>query len=61
MDNTILNNVLEEFKEMNWKLNKLTFDLHNSEYMENNVMTEYERRFSGLGFPINRVEAKKPE
>lgn len=52
---------VEEFKECNWKLDKLTYDLHNSEYMENNVMTEYERRFSGLGFSINRVEAKKPE
>ena len=52
---------VEEFKEMGWQLNKLTYDLHNSEYMENNVMTEYERRFSGLGFSINRVEAKKPE
>ena len=51
---------IEEFKEMGWELNKLTYDLHNSEYMENNVMTEYERRFSGLGFSINRVEAKKP-
>ena len=51
---------LEEFKELGWELNKLTYDLHNSEYMENNVMTEYERRFSGLGFSINRVEAKKP-
>ncbi len=51
---------VEEFKEMGWELNKLTYDLHNSEFMENNVMTEYERRFSGLGFNINRVEAKKP-
>ncbi len=51
---------IEEFKELGWELNKLTYDLHNSEYMENNVMTEYERRFSGLGFSINRVEAKKP-
>lgn len=51
---------LEEFNACNWELNKLTFDLHNSEYMENNVMTEYEKRFSELGFNINRVEAKKP-
>ena len=49
---------LEEFKEYGMKLDKLTFDLHNSEYMEGNVMTEYERRFSGMGVPINRVEAK---
>ncbi len=49
---------LEEFKEFGMSLEKLTFDLHNSEYMEGNVMTEYERRFSGMGVPINRVEAK---
>ena len=37
-------------------MEKLTFDLHNSEYMEGNVMTEYEKRFSSMGVPINRVE-----
>lgn len=49
---------LKEFKEFGMRLEKLTFDLHNSEYMEGNVMTEYERRFSGMGVPINRVEAR---
>ncbi len=49
---------LEEFKEFGMTLEKLTFDLHNSEYMQGNVMTEYEQRFSAKGFPINRVEAK---
>ncbi len=49
---------LDEFREFGMVLDKLTFDLHNSEYMEGNVMTEYERRFSAKGFPINRVEAK---
>ena len=39
-------------------MEKLTFDLHNSEYMEGNVMTEYEKRFSDLGQPIYRLEAK---
>ena len=47
---------LEEFKEFGMRLEKLTFDLHNSEYMEGNVMTEYERRFSGMGVSINRVQ-----
>lgn len=47
---------LEEFKEFGMRMEKLTFDLHNSEYMEGNVMTEYEKRFSEMGFPINRVE-----
>ena len=47
---------LEEFKEFGMRMEKLTFDLHNSEYMDGNVMTEYEKRFSSLGVPINRVE-----
>ncbi|MBO5432739.1 MAG: tRNA (guanosine(46)-N7)-methyltransferase TrmB, partial [Clostridia bacterium] len=37
---------LEEFEAFGMRMEKLTFDLHNSEYMEGNVMTEYERRFS---------------
>ena len=47
---------LEEFEAFGMRMEKLTFDLHNSEYMEGNVMTEYERRFSGMVVPINRVE-----
>ena len=47
---------LEEFKEFGMRMEKLTFDLHNSEYMDGNVMTEYEKRFSSMGVPINRVE-----
>lgn len=37
-----------------WKTKDVTFDLHNSEYMEGNVMTEYEERFSAMGNPICR-------
>lgn len=47
---------LEEFKNFGMRTEKLTFDLHNSEYMDGNVMTEYEKRFSSMGVPINRVE-----
>ncbi|MBO5409544.1 MAG: tRNA (guanosine(46)-N7)-methyltransferase TrmB [Eubacterium sp.] len=48
---------LLETKEygMQWLL--LTFDLH-KEYPEGNIMTEYERRFSGLGYPIQKLVAK---
>lgn len=49
---------LEEFRKFGMELEKLTYDLHNSEYMDGNVMTEYEKRFSAMGVPINRVEAK---
>lgn len=48
---------VEEFRSFGMCLEKLTFDLHNSEYVADNVMTEYEKRFSSMGVPINRVEA----
>ncbi len=49
---------LEEFKYMGFDLCDLTYDLHNSEYMADNVVTEYEANFSAKGFSINRVRAK---
>lgn len=45
---------LEQFKEFDAVVSELTFDLHNSEYNEGNIMTEYEKNFSEKGFPINR-------
>lgn len=46
---------LNEFKESNWKLENVTLDLHNSDF-ENNIMTEYEEKFSSKGMPIYRCE-----
>lgn len=46
---------LEEVKESKWNLENYTYDLHNSEYVEGNVMTEYEAKFSAEGKPINRL------
>ncbi len=46
---------LEQVKEAGWNLRNYTFDLHNSEYAEGNVMTEYEQRFSEQGNPICRL------
>lgn len=48
---------LEQFAEKDLKLNKLTYDLHNSD-MTDNVMTEYETKFSSKGTKINRCEIK---
>ena len=48
---------VEEFKECGFRLENLTYDLHNSEWAEDNIMTEYEKNFSAKGFSINRVEA----
>lgn len=49
---------LEEVEIAGWTLIDVTFDLHHSEYMEGNVMTEYEAKFSAKGNPIHRLVAK---
>lgn len=48
---------LEQTEEAGWKLLNHTFDLHNSKYAKENVMTEYETRFSKEGKPICRLVA----
>lgn len=49
---------VEEMKAMNMDIRKLTEDLHSSNFLEGNVMTEYETKFHGQGKNINMVEAK---
>ena len=46
---------LEEAPEAGWKVVKQTFDLHNSDMAEGNVMTEYEEKFSSMGNPIHKM------
>ncbi|MBQ7791984.1 MAG: tRNA (guanosine(46)-N7)-methyltransferase TrmB [Clostridia bacterium] len=48
---------LLETKEYGMKWDLLTFDLH-KEYPEGNIMTEYETRFSQMGYPIQKLIAK---
>lgn len=48
---------VEEIPQANWKLKEVTYDLHNSEFVEGNVMTEYEEKFVTEGKPINRLVA----
>lgn len=48
---------LLETKEFGMKWLLLTFDLH-SEHPQGNIMTEYERRFSSMGYPIQKLIAK---
>ena len=45
---------LNSFAEENFKMSEISFDLHNSDF-EDNVMTEYETKFSEQGMPIYRV------
>lgn len=46
---------VETAKECGWNILVETRDLHNSEYNEGNIMTEYEKKFSGLGHKINMM------
>lgn len=46
---------LEQVEEAGWILENHTYDLHHSEYNEENVMTEYEEKFSAKGNPICRL------
>lgn len=47
---------LEQAEEAGWTVEQLTWDLHHDPaMMEENVMTEYEERFSAKGNPIHKV------
>ena len=46
---------LAEADEAGWEKELVTFDLHNSEFVQGNVMTEYEERFSKEGNPIHKM------
>ena len=52
---------LEEIEAMGLTLDKMTRDLHSSEWCEGNVMTEYETAFSSKGVLINMLELHKPD
>ena len=47
---------VQQIAEAEWKQDCISYDLHNSEYAEGNVMTEYEERFSAMGNPIFMVK-----
>jgi len=48
---------LKSFTDYGYKIEELSLDLHKDECF--NVETEYEDRFSGLGFPIYMVKVTK--
>ena len=50
---------LEQFEEAKLEVRDVSFDLH-AENREDNIMTEYERKFSGFGEKINRCEVVFP-
>ena len=49
---------LEEFEAFGLEFLMQTRDLHNSEYAEGNVMTEYEKNFSEKGMSINSAHVR---
>ncbi|MCL2571904.1 MAG: tRNA (guanosine(46)-N7)-methyltransferase TrmB [Defluviitaleaceae bacterium] len=51
---------LQSFSEQGWLMKNISLDLHQSD-MEDNIMTEYEEKFSTKGFPIYRLEATPPK
>ena len=50
---------LEQFEEAHLEVRDVSFDLH-AENRPDNIMTEYERKFSGFGEKINRCEVVFP-
>ena len=49
---------VEEFKRLGWTFLVNTTDLHNSIYVDGNIMTEYEEKFSSEGKNINKLVVK---
>lgn len=50
---------LQSIPEAGWCVEAYTFDLHNSDMAEGNVMTEYEAKFSAEGKPICKLAASR--
>lgn len=48
---------IEQLSQNGFDVKNITYNLHNSEYAANNIMTEYEQNFTSKGFNIHRLEA----
>lgn len=48
---------IESFTQNGFALSNISLDLHNSDF-EENIVTEYEEKFSSQGYPIYRLEAR---
>ena len=48
---------LIEFSNYGYKIEQISLDLHKDD-IENNIETEYEKKFSSLGYPIYKVIVK---
>lgn len=52
---------VQQFQENAFRIERLTRDLHQSEYAADNVETEYEKNFASKGLPIFALTAVKEE
>ena len=61
-DNALLFDfALEETREEGWILDEFTYDLHSDPTMnKDNIMTEYEAKFSAQGHPICKLIEHPP-
>lgn len=50
---------IEQLSAYGFVLSEVTLDLHNSKYNENNIMTEYEERYTSEGLPIFHLKATR--
>ncbi len=56
---TLFDFSVEEIAAADWRIKEITYDLHNSEYITDNIMTEYEERFVSEGKPIHMVKISR--
>lgn len=57
---TLFDFSIREIKESEWNIDSISYDLHNDPVMNlNNIMTEYEEKFSSLGNPIYKLIASR--
>lgn len=54
---TLFDFSIQEAKEAGWFIKDVTYDLHNSKYAADNILTEYEMKFASEGKPIFRLAA----
>lgn len=52
---TLFDFSFDELEAAKWCIKSITYDLHNSEYVTDNIMTEYEERFVAEGKPIHMM------
>ncbi len=57
-DDSLFSDSKKYFESSGFKIEYITHDLHNSEYVENNLLSEHEILFSNQGIPIKFLIAR---